>query len=46
MLKKNDRDLKFHERKDAIDNRRGMSNSSSRLLTKCTNNLYKVRGSF
>ena len=37
MLKKNDRDLKFHERKDAIDNRRGMPISSLRLLTKGTN---------
>ena len=46
MFKKNDRDLKFHERKDAIDNRRGMSNSGSRLLTEGTNKLYKVRGSF
>ena len=37
MLKENDRDLKFHERKDAIDNRHGMSTSSLRLLTKGTN---------
>ena len=32
MLKKNDRDLKFHERKDAIDNRYRMPTSSLRLL--------------
>ena len=35
--KKNDRDLKFHEKKDAIDNRRRMPTSNLRLLTKGTN---------
>ena len=37
MFKKNDRDLKFHERKDAIDNRCRMPTRSLRLLTKGTN---------
>ena len=37
MFKKNDRDLKFHERKDAIDNKRRMPTNSLRLLTKGTN---------
>ena len=32
MFKKNDRDLKFHEKKYAIDNRHGMPTSSLRLL--------------
>ena len=43
LKKKNDRDLKVHERKDAIDNRHRMPTSSLRLLTKSTNKLYKVR---
>ena len=46
MLKKNERDLKVHERKDAIDNRHWMPTSSLRLLTKGTNKLYKVRCCF
>ena len=44
--KKNDRDLKFHEKRDAIDNRHRMPISSLTLLTKCTNKLYKVGGCF
>ena len=45
-IRKNDRDLKVHERKDAIDNRWRMPISSLRLLTKGTNKLYKVRCCF